>query len=138
MTTKELINQYVTAHADNRWMDASELEALLTEFAEKLKEPASEDLEKCVVEQMEADGDVDDFVRRGIDDIASKYAQLGAQWQKKQMMKDAVEAVVSQVPCANEIIFRNPASVSYWYLPSEMNRLGINKGDKVKVIIVKE
>ena len=41
MTTKELINQYVTAHADNRWMDASELEALLTEFAEKLKEPAS-------------------------------------------------------------------------------------------------
>ena len=37
MTTKELINQYVTAHADNRWMDASELEALLTEFAEKLK-----------------------------------------------------------------------------------------------------
>ena len=41
MTTKELINQYVTAHADNRWMDASELEALLTDFAEKLKEPAS-------------------------------------------------------------------------------------------------
>lgn len=37
MTTKELINQYVTAHADNRWMDASELETLLTEFAEKLK-----------------------------------------------------------------------------------------------------
>ena len=36
MTTKELINQYVTAHADNRWMDASELETLLTEFAEEL------------------------------------------------------------------------------------------------------
>ena len=46
MTAEELINQYVTAHADNRWMDASELEALLTEFAEKLKEPASEDLEE--------------------------------------------------------------------------------------------
>ena len=41
MTTKELIQQYVTAHADNRWMDASELEALLTEFAEKLQEPTS-------------------------------------------------------------------------------------------------
>ena len=41
MTAEELINQYVTAHADNRWMDASELEALLTEFAEKLKEPTS-------------------------------------------------------------------------------------------------
>lgn len=37
MTDKELINQYVTAHADNRWMDASELEALLTEFAEEMK-----------------------------------------------------------------------------------------------------
>ena len=36
MTKEELITQYVTAHADNRWMDASELEALLTEFAEKL------------------------------------------------------------------------------------------------------
>ena len=41
MTTKELIDQYVTAHAENRWMDASELEALLTEFAEKLQEPTS-------------------------------------------------------------------------------------------------
>lgn len=41
MTTKELISQYVTAHAENRWMDASKLEALLTEFAEKLQEPAS-------------------------------------------------------------------------------------------------
>lgn len=40
MTTKELINQYVTAHADNRWMDASELEALLTEFAEELTKDA--------------------------------------------------------------------------------------------------
>ena len=37
MTTKELIQQYVTALADNRQMNASELEALLTEFAEKLK-----------------------------------------------------------------------------------------------------
>lgn len=36
MKTKELIQQYVTAHADNRWMNAIELEALLTEFAEKL------------------------------------------------------------------------------------------------------
>lgn len=40
MTTKELINQYVTAHADNRWMDASELEALLTEFAEEMMKDA--------------------------------------------------------------------------------------------------
>ena len=42
MTTKELIQQYVTAHADNRWMDASELEVLLTEFAEELMKDAIE------------------------------------------------------------------------------------------------
>ena len=42
MTIKELINQYVTAHADNRWMDASELEVLLTEFAEELMKDAIE------------------------------------------------------------------------------------------------
>ena len=42
MTTKELINQYVTTHAENRWMDASELEALLTEFAEELMKDAIE------------------------------------------------------------------------------------------------
>lgn len=67
-----------------------------------------------------------------------KYGfKAGAQWQRDQMMKNAVEAVVSQVPCANEIILRNPSSVSYWYLPSEMNRLGVNKGDRIKVIIIK-
>ena len=43
MTTQELINQYVTAHADNRWMDASELEALLTNFAEEMQEQMMKD-----------------------------------------------------------------------------------------------
>lgn len=42
MTTKELIDEFVSIHAENRWMDAGDLEALLTEFAEKLKEPVSE------------------------------------------------------------------------------------------------
>ena len=84
-------------------MDASELETLLTEFAEKLKEPASEDLERCVVEQMEADGDVDDFVRRGIDDIASKYAQLGAQWQKEQFEKNRLAHCDAQTEVEAEV-----------------------------------
>ena len=128
MTTKELINQYVTAHADNRWMDASELEALLTEFAEKLKESVSEDLERCVVEQMEADSDVDDFVRRGIDDIASKYAQLGAQWQKEQMMTGAVDGRLGSTVTGSEQYVS--AYVGYGEYGKD--------GDKVKVIIIKE
>lgn len=130
MTTKELIDEFVSAHAENRWMDASELEALLTEFAEKLHEPSSEDLERCVVEQMEADGDVDDFVRRGIDDIASKYAQLGAQWQREQMMKDAIEGKVVAV--------RNVMSDRSHTYPWIELEAQLSKNDKVKVIIIKE
>ena len=102
MTPEELITQYVTAHADNRWMDASELEALLTEFAEKLKEPASKDLEK----------EIDDYTNSNFSEcedgvlLSDAYsmeltlldvapmARYFAQWQKGQMMKDAIEAEV--------------------------------------------
>ena len=62
----------------------------------------------------------------------------GAKWQNEQIMAKAIYAVVSQVPCANEIILRNPESVHWFYLPQEMNNLGVNKGDKVKLIIIKE
>lgn len=62
----------------------------------------------------------------------------GAKWQKEQMMTKLIEAVVSQVPCSNEIILYNPSSVDKYYLPQEMNKLGLNKGDKVKIIIIKE
>ena len=106
-------------------------EELLEAARAILKEPASEDLEQAAEQAEQREGNL-------INGRFKAGFKSGAQWQKEQMMKDAVEAVVSQVPCANEIIFRNPASVSYWYLPSEMNRLGINKGDKVKVIIIKE
>ena len=44
----------------------------------------NESLKDAVTHQMEDDGDVDDFVRRGIDDIALKYAELGVRWQKEQ------------------------------------------------------
>ena len=82
--------------------------------------------------------EINNGVENDVDNLVRIHAPELLKLAKKELMKEAVEAVVSQVPCANEIIFRNPASVSYWYLPSEMNRLGINKGDKVKVIIIKE
>lgn len=88
MTTKELINQYVTAHADNRWMDASELEALLTEFAEKLQEPTSEDFESEWKRYCDSKGG--GAVTISIKDVAKHFAQ----WQKKQMMKDAIETTI--------------------------------------------
>ena len=89
MTTKELINQYVTAYADNRWMDASELEALLTEFAEKLKESTSEDLDNAA----------NDWCDKNSQNVYWRILQgpafvAGAQWQKEQMMKDAIETTI--------------------------------------------
>lgn len=36
--TQQLIDLYVEAHAECRWMDAGDLEVLLTEFAGKIEE----------------------------------------------------------------------------------------------------
>ncbi len=118
--------------AQNMTTDASRLRKAMEEYHQFIihdyckKEPASEDLEKCVVEQMETDGDVDDFVRRGIDDIASKYAQLGAQWQKEQMMKNAINAHVNME--WNHLSLGGFA----W------SQTGLGFGDKCKLIIIKE
>lgn len=72
-------------------------------------------------------------------ELAEDHAMLaGMEKAKKQMMAKSIEAVVSQVPCSNEIILYNPSSVDKYYLPQEMNKLGLNKGDKVKLVIIKE
>ena len=119
MTTKELIQQYVTAHADNRWMDASELEALLTEFAEKLKESASEDFGSEWKRYCDSKGG--GAVTMNVKDVAKHFAQ----WQREQMMKDAIEATAlnSDYPTRLE-------------LNTKLNN--VNAMDEVKVIIIKE
>lgn len=72
-------------------------------------------------------------------ELAEDHAMLaGMEKMKEQIMTKSIEAVVSQVPCSNEIILYNPSSVDKYYLPQEMNKLGLNKGDKVKVIVIKE
>ena len=123
MTTKELINQYVTAHADNRRMDASELEALLTEFAEKLKEPASEDLEQAAEQAEQREGNL-------INGRFKAGFKSGAQWQKEQMMKDAVELGVWNY--SNDTDMR---ALPIWG-KEEFSHL--KEDDMVKVIIIKE
>ena len=133
MTAEEYIKAY-TRGCSNELVDGGYHEWLTPENAlaavelarEEKKEPASDDLERCVVEQMEADGDVDDFVRRGIDDIASKYAQLGAQWQKEQMMKDAIEVRINR-----DRLYNLKPIIHEKYLDYKI-------GDKVKIIIIKE
>lgn len=177
MTTKELIDEYVSAHAENRWMDASELEALLTEFAEKLKEPASEDLEQAAQEYVTKEGYLaglhyNSMVRSfkaGAEYYASHNTKLpdnlllaarkasidlcsnindkyldeypynpiaeqkfieGAQWQREQMMKDAIEGRVVAV--------RNVMSDRLHTYPWIELEAQLSKNDKVKVIIIKE
>ena len=62
----------------------------------------------------------------------------GAKWQKQEMLKEAVEAIISQCPGSNEIIFHNPSTVHSWEFPWKFSAKGLNKGDKVRIIIVKE
>ena len=130
MTTKELINQYVTAHADNRWMDASELEALLTEFAGKLKEPASEDLEQAAIDYdscrpaLYGEDDEGDYVE--YIEIRKDAFIAGAQWQREQMMKDAVKGLTANT-YLDVIKLRKP-------LPDDKYKAF----QSVKVIIIKE
>ena len=120
MTTKELIQQYVTAHSDNRWMDASELEALLTEFAEKLKEPANESL-KEELERFIASGEATTKVNSGrfqtthIDPL--KIAKHFAEWQREQMMKGAIDTRIDK---------------------RLADMIGYTGSERVKVIIIKE
>jgi hypothetical protein len=97
------------------------------------KEPVSEDLKEASRNYADNEEYGDDVY------FAIKAAfEAGAKWQKEQMMAKSIEAVVSQVPCSNEIILYNPSSVDKYYLPQKMNKLGLNKGDKVKLIIIKE
>lgn len=38
--------------------------------------------DEAAITQMEEDGDIDHFVRKGIYEIALKYARLGAEWME--------------------------------------------------------
>ena len=91
--------------------------------------------EEAEIERDFVMGIIENEHRKPTYDDAIKY---GMRLQKEQMMTKAIEAVVSQVPCSNEIILYNPSSVDSYYLPQEMDKLGLNKGDKVKLIIIKE
>ncbi len=62
----------------------------------------------------------------------------GLEKMREKIMAKAVDAVVSQVPCANEIIFYSP-HITYKNsnIVTDMMDLGLEKGDLVKLIVVK-
>ena len=121
--------------------DASRLHKAMDEYQQFIineyhkEEPVSEELKEAADNALESISHQYDIISVG---SCLEMFRLGAKWQKEEMMAKAIYAVVSQVPCANEIILRNPESVHWFYLPQEMNNLGVNKGDKVKLIIIKE
>lgn len=62
----------------------------------------------------------------------------GSEKMREKIMAKAVDAVVSQVPCANEIIFYSP-HVTYKNsnIVTDMMNLELEKGDLVKLIVIK-
>ena len=92
------------------------------------EEPASEDLDDAA-----RDYSLVIFRQNGVDmecvgsDSVSAF-KAGAEWQKQQMMKDAVEGLV----CGHND--NTPA----WIDLSIKNKPNVNVGNKVKIIIVKE
>ena len=137
MTDKEKLDAVraeIHRLVDVRGYDREMANDLFTFIDSLPNEPVSEGLEE----------EIDNYVKRnGYDGLDSReeveyIANHFAKWQKEQMMTKSIEAVVSQVPCSNEIILYNPSSVDKYYLPQEMNKLGLNKGDKVKLVIIKE
>lgn len=78
--------------------------------------------------------DVDKIV-----ELAEDHAYFaGSEKMREKIMAKAVDAVVSQVPCANEIIFYSP-HVTYKNsnIVTDMMNLELEKGDLVKLIVIK-
>ena len=69
-----------------------ELKDLLS-MIEKDEPSLPSNLEEAAITQMEEDGDIDHFVRKGIYEIALKYARLGAEWMAGQFQKIEGELV---------------------------------------------
>lgn len=146
MSNKEKIRAEIERRYNERDRIGDDIRAnvhkSLISFIDSMQEePVSEDLEEAAKQY----GDELDNVLvvsinddNSIGEYATQAFKAGAKWQKEQMMAKSIYAVVSQVPCSNEIILYNPSSVDRYYLPQEMNKLGLNKGDKVKLVIIKE
>ena len=97
---------------------------ILTFINSLSEEPVSEDLEEAAKHYLYSNILYDDvYVGNPTDKDCIKMFKAGAQWQKQQMMKDAVEVQVN--PLLGET-----------FVGCMVN--GYKVGDKVKLIIIKE
>lgn len=98
------------------------LESLL-QFIDSIQEPASEDLEE-EIDRYYSDWQFDDdTIYEDMRDICRHFAE----WQKQQIIKDAIDATILDIDAQT-------VELGLW--PEKL--LDIKEGDKVKIIIVKE
>ena len=81
---KTIIELFISWNGENEPIDISNLDYAIEYINDCIKSSSPSNLDEAVTTQMEEDGDVDHFVRKGIDDIALKYAKLGAEWMAGQ------------------------------------------------------
>jgi hypothetical protein len=113
------------------------LQDVQTKFDLLSEEPVNEELEEASKEWLSpqldksyaAYGETKQMELARFDGYAMLDAiEFGAQWQKEQMMKDAVNGLVYAQRTNGEVMFRSN------YVKKE----GFKFGDKVKVIVIKE
>ena len=113
---------------ESQWVAIRAAHRLLGEYIEQEQKVAefthheiNESLKDAVTHQMEDDGDIDDFVRKGIDDVILKYAELGAKWQKEQK---------EQVPYIDFVIkpHKGDDTNPYDMRASEAQEYAVNRG----------
>ena len=107
--------------------DLNDIARHFYELGKKSKEPVNEDLEEAAEEYARLDDE-------GVWKDGGKYKGFiaGAEWQKEQMLKDAVEGVV----CKDHIVTEKP----FYFYQSRLIELpdNLNEGDKVKIVIIPE
>ena len=87
---RKAINGWITELRDNPEATPREFEKIFTHHE------ADESLQEAVTHQMEDDQVVDDYVRKGLDEVCLKYAELGADWQKEQAHGKATAIITKQ------------------------------------------
>lgn len=86
------------AYPDERFIDEDYAEMCRSFYIEGYKQAEedfthiedADDSKQAAVHYMEDCQEVDDFVRRGIDEIAERYFCKGAEWCKKDLIEKAV------------------------------------------------
>lgn len=118
MTKEEAIKylQQLYPNGGHCWLDEQRIGAISMAIEALKEEPVSEDLEQAAKEYAD-----EQSVQAG---IQSAFI-AGGQWQKQQMMKNAVDVGIDSSRSDGKTILSG-------------NFFRYNTGDKVKIIIVKE